>query len=256
MNKEIPQTEKLYYENQNISSTQATVLKTSENILIMNKTPIFPEGGGQESDHGWIKTSTKTLRVIQAKLINGTPIRLDGFKGGVHGGHIVHEIHQDDRHLVNEIQIGDRVDVLIDTVRRQKLTVSHSASHFLYASALSLREDLQSKTIGCHIKEDSARFDFWTHAFSPDEIRIIEEQANSMIMSGTTIRMESHPEISDARTWVFGEIRIPCGGTHLTSPEEIGTIRVKRRGIGKSKERLICILENTSINTRHYFPHE
>lgn len=38
--------------------------------------------------------------------------------------------------------------------------------------------------------------------------------------------------------WVCGEIKMPCGGTHVKSTDEIGKVKLKRKNIGRGKERI------------------
>jgi Ser-tRNA(Ala) deacylase AlaX len=46
-------------------------------------------------------------------------------------------------------------------------------------------------------------------------------------------------ESSQKRYWeVPGFARIPCGGTHLKRTGEVGNIMLKRKNIGKGKERI------------------
>lgn len=245
-------TTKLYYENQYQKSCKARLIEATESALILDRTVFFPEGGGQESDHGWIRIDGKTLRISNARLIDAREIDLEGFQGGKSGGVIIHEVHPDDTRLINDLDLNSHAEAEIDINRRQKLTLSHSASHLLFVAAMDVRASLKGSTIGCHIKEDSARFDFMTHAFTPCDIRKIEDLANQMANSRTPMTVESHPCNAEARIWVFGDKRIPCGGTHLDSPEDIGKIKVKRRGIGKGKERITCTFEEAVIRTEKY----
>lgn len=246
-------THKLYYQEQYLKSCRARVIEIADGYLALDQTIAYPEGGGQESDTGWIETPSGTLRFISAKLLRGSPILLDGFKGGKFGGIIAHYVHLEDQNALSGLAPGHDVTVHIDVGRRQKLTLSHSASHFLYVAALQSRPELSDQTIGCHIKEDGARFDFQVEeAFTPDEVQRIERIANEMLARNQPIRIEVHPENLDARTWLYEEFRIPCGGTHLSRPDVIGVLTVSRKKLGKSKERLICAFANAQISTAKY----
>lgn len=246
------QTRKLYYEDQYLKSCDALLIESTESSLILDRTVFFPEGGGQESDQGWIRTGEKELRVSNSRLVEAREIDIEGFQGGKSGGFIVHEIHPEDQNLINGLLPNTHVEIEIDVNRRQRLTLSHSASHILFIAALDVRSSLKDKTIGCHIKEDSARFDFMTQPFTPCEIKAIEELANQLIQTRAPIKIESHPDNGEARAWIFGEKKIPCGGTHLESVGDIGKIHVKRRSIGKGKERIICTFEEAMIETGRY----
>lgn len=246
-------TKKLYYQDQYMTSSSARIVGIDEGCIALDQTVLYPEGGGQESDTGLLETPFGTLHIMAAKLLHGAPIHLDGFNGGKSGGVIVHRVAPQDQAMLANLMPGTAVTVHLNTERRQKLTLSHSASHFLYAAAVALRPELKENTIGCHIKEDGARFDFIaSDPFVPDDIQAIERHANAMIARAQPITIEAHPDNADARTWIYEDIRIPCGGTHLASPQDIGCIRVTRKKLGKNKERLMCAFEGARISIDKY----
>ncbi|ODS22322.1 hypothetical protein AB835_14825 [Candidatus Endobugula sertula] len=107
--------------------------------------------------------------------------------------------------------------------------------------------------VGCHIREGQARFDFnMERKFSPEDVQSIEEVCNKLIDENNEILLygsEVHP---DARFWgCKGEV-IPCGGTHLSHTGSVGCMQVKRKGLGKARERIICMLNNAVYATNHY----
>lgn len=246
-------TNKIYYLDQYIKSHDSNITDINENFIILNKTILYPEGGGQESDKGWIETPVGVIQVDYVKLLNGNPIHLKGFKGGFYGGVIAHYFSSSNKNIIDHLRPGMSVRIHLDVERRQRLTLSHSASHFLYAAIITLRPELEDQTIGCHIKEDSARFDFYTESsFDSTSISVIESYANEMISQNNNISIIEHPEVPEARIWTYEDIRIPCGGTHLRNPKDIGYITVKRKNIGKNKERIICSFSEAIFNTEKY----
>ncbi|QIQ73089.1 alanyl-tRNA editing protein [Pseudomonas coronafaciens] len=246
-------TRKLYYQDQYLMSARATVTRVQLDAIEVDRTVAYPEGGGQEADFGTIELRSGLVRFIGAKKLYGTPIRLEGFKGGKLGGIILHMVHPDDLHLLDKINEGMTAHVKIDILRRARLTLSHTASHFLYAAAVSLRKELKQWTLGCHIKEDSARFDFLVEKpFSIEEVSEIERRANELIVRNKIIENYAVQGLEDARMWVYQGIEIPCGGTHLDSPQAIGHLSVRRKHLGKCKERLICDFPGAVIDLSPY----
>lgn len=246
-------TKKLYYQDPLLQRCPAIITQVGEDYLELSQTVAYPEGGGQESDQGWIDTPQGTLAFAQAILVGGDPITLDGFKGGSSGGVIQHKLDAPNPALLQQLKVGDAVHIRIHIERRQKLSLSHSASHFLYAAVLHFRPELEETTIGCHIKESGARFDFISsQSFSPDDVKKIEEHSNYLISQNNSIEIKPHPLNEEARSWLYQDITIPCGGTHLASPADIRAIKVSRKNIGKNKERLSCTFENCIISTGSY----
>lgn len=246
-------TKKLYYKDQYLMSVRTRVTRVHPQAIELDSTVAYPEGGGQEADFGTIELPVGTVRFVWIKKLYGTPIRLEGFKGGKLGGIILHMIHPDDLPLLEHISEGMDAQVKIDIQRRERLTLSHSASHFLYAAATGLRDGLKQWTVGCHIKEESARFDFVVEdAFSSEEITEIERHANELIARNEVIENHAVQGLEDARVWRYCGIDIPCGGTHLDRPCRIGALKVRRKRLGKGKERLICEFPNAEIDLSRY----
>lgn len=246
-------TKKLYYQDPLLQTCPAIVTVVGHDYLELDQTVAYPEGGGQESDQGWIDTVDGTLAFVQATLVGGDPITLDGFKGGSSGGVIQHVLDEAGYAWLAQVKVGDTVRVRINIERRQKLSLSHSASHFLYAAVLHFRPELEEATIGCHIKESGARFDFLASpSFSPDEVKKIEAHSNHLISLNHPIEIQPHPLNEEARSWMYQGIAIPCGGTHLATPADIQSIKVSRKNIGKDKERLSCTFEHCIIDTDTY----
>ncbi|MDX1456397.1 MAG: alanyl-tRNA editing protein [Marinobacter sp.] len=246
-------TEKLYYQDQYLTVCEASIVGVHTEAIELDRTVAFPEGGGQEADHGVIDTPVGRIRFEQVKRIYGTPQHIDGFKGVKSGGVILHLVHSDDLPLLAKLEDGMPVTVHIDAMRRAKLTLSHSASHFLYAAILDYDASFEESTIGCHIKEGSARFDFLTdERFDADSIDRIQMAANRLIAQDLPIQLGSLPQCPDARYWKYGDIFIPCGGTHLERPRTIGALNVRRKNIGKGKERLICEFPEASVDLVNY----
>ncbi|MBI6740822.1 alanyl-tRNA editing protein [Pseudomonas syringae] len=246
-------TEKLYYKDRYLGSTNTNVTRLYPDAIELDCTVAYPEGGGQEADFGTIELPIGTVRFIWVKKLYGTPIHLEGFKGGKLGGVILHMVHPDDLYLLDSISEGMAALIRIDILRRERLSLSHSASHFLYAAATSLSEELKHWTIGCHIKENSARFDFLVEeSFSSDDISEIERLANELISHHDVIKNYAVFGVEDARMWSYQGIKIPCGGTHLDNPRAIGRLNVRRKRLGKGKERLICDFPNAEIDLSPY----
>ncbi|KPY90216.1 alanyl-tRNA editing protein [Pseudomonas syringae pv. tagetis] len=246
-------TEKLYYKDKYLMSASTKVTRVHSEAIELDRTVAYPEGGGQEADVGTIELCIGVVRFVWVKKLYGTPIRLEGFKGGKVGGIILHMIHPDDLYLLDKIDEGMTAQVKIDILRRERLTLSHSASHFLYAAATSLRVGLEQWTTGCHIKEKSARFDFLVdEPLSADDVAEIELRANELIVRNELIESHSVQGLEDARMWVYQDIEIPCGGTHLDTPQAIGYLSVRRKRLGKGKERLICEFPDAVIDLSLY----
>ena len=239
-------TRKIFYEDQMIFSYETEFVKNIDGCLELKDTVAYPEGGGQDSDIGRIYKKNASIRFVMSKKSYAHSPALKDFPGIQVDGIVLHQVHPEDLEKIKLFAEGDIVNIEIDSSRRFNNSLSHTASHILYAAIAEIRPDVIEGTIGCHIKEGSARFDFSTPSrFSPEDVLKIQECANAISEKNLEIYIKRHPDVSDARIWCCGPYEIPCGGTHLSSTRPVGNLIIKRKSMGTSKERLSCEFPNS-----------
>ncbi len=206
-------TKKIFWEDP-YATTHATVVETVQGQEVTVSSSIFfAFAGGQESDVGTIHGH----QVLQAR------------KEGLEIIYTLPEGHG--------LQPGQPVEVVIDWQRRHRLMRLHFAAE-LVLELVSRALPMAGK-IGAHISQDKARIDFaWPQSITP-VLSGVEAEANRIIRSDLPIRCAFEDEANERRYWeIEGFSRVPCGGTHVRSTGEIGSIRLKRDNIGKGKERI------------------
>ena len=133
----------------------------------------------------------------------------------------------------------------IDWQRRYKLMRLHFAAELILE--LMYKKLRSSEKIGAHIAEDRARIDFrWNRSISPllPEVNL---EAESIIQKDLEINSSFSNELNEERYWeVVGFAKVPCGGTHLMKTGEVGKLKLKRKNIGKGKERVEIYLGSES----------
>jgi Ser-tRNA(Ala) deacylase AlaX len=210
-------TRKVFWEDPYLTEMEATVTGVKGNDITVDRTIIYAQSGGQESDHGFINNQ----RVIQARK---------------EGKEIIYSL--EDSH---GLRAGDRVKMAIDWERRYRLMRLHFAAEVILELVYQNLKGIEK--IGAHIAQDKARIDFkWDENIS----RIfptLEKEALKIVEANQEIESAFSDEEAEKRTWkVEGFSQIPCGGTHLKRTGEIGRIALKRDNIGKGKERIeICV---------------
>jgi Ser-tRNA(Ala) deacylase AlaX len=247
-------TSKLYYSDFFLSEVNSKIVKTGEDYLELESTVAYPEGGGQEADHGvLVLADGRTLRFIWAKKMYAHSSGLVDFPDVQVQGVIWHMIHPEDQHLLLELMPGLDVTVKIDIERRARLSLSHTASHLLYLAVGQYRPDAIPGTIGCHIKTDGARFDFSVESrITADELMLMEQTANAYQVRNSPVTVSAHQQVPDARLWHCEGQVIPCGGTHLDHLVPIGPLQLRRRGLGAGKERISCTFEQAKPELTRY----
>lgn len=232
-------TEKLYLDFPDLSWVVAKVREIKPCGIRLDRTVAYPEGGGQEGDRGVIETTSKLRMAFNDTQRGPGRVLFKPDFGSLHVDvPIYHWVKPEDAH---HLAVGDEVIVSIDMTRRSRLSLSHTAAHILYLSVKQQSPELVKWVIGCHIREDQARFDLRVdERFTPDDLARMEEFANEFIGADHIIEIRAHPDEPEARYWLCNGEVIPCGGTHVSRTGLVGRIRVQRKNIGKGKERLIA----------------
>jgi alanyl-tRNA synthetase len=196
------------------------LIKDEEAAIILNRTPFFPESGGQLADKGKIKTDTGEFEVFSVFKVNEAIVH----KGRVSRG----EIHK------------GKAFVSVDKERRKALMRSHTATHLLQSALRKVLGEHVTQQ-GSLVDEDRLRFDF-THlkGLTAAELENVEDFVNESILNGDEVkkRMLSLGEAKEEGALAFfkdkykEEVRVVsisnyskelCGGTHLDNTSEIGT---------------------------------
>ncbi|MBI2102716.1 alanyl-tRNA editing protein [Candidatus Woesearchaeota archaeon] len=213
---------KLFWQDPYLTECTATVTEINGNKINLDQTIFFAFSGGQASDEGTISGITVSEAVKQGDKENIIDIEYTLGKEP-------------------SFKVGDTVTIKINPERRRKLRNLHSAAHILYY----LTEDVigKVKIIGSNIAPEKARMDFLYEKPLNEVIPQLESKMNLFIQEDHHIIMKNNEEKQDLRWWTCGEWKMPCGGTHVRSSGEIGSITLKRVNVGKGKERIEIYIE-------------
>ena len=208
------------------STAEATVLAVTEHGVVLDRTPLYAEMGGQMSDHGTITAGGETYRVSDVHKI---------------GSLFLHTLEAEPA----GISVGDNAVVQLAADYRARIQRNHSATHILHEA---LRRVLGShvQQAGSLVAPNHLRFDF--NHFSKvgeEDLRAIEAMVNAKIREGIAVRTEE-VAIEEARQipnvkMFFGDkygsrVRVVtidptfsvefCGGTHVRNTADIGFFKL------------------------------
>ncbi len=235
--KDIPETEFVGYASPTtdarvvalvVENEQAEELMPGvEGIVVLDRTTMYAEMGGQVADHGVITAGDAVFEVRDVQKNKGGKYMHYGVvKSGI-------------------FKVGDTATVTLDEERRRAVMRAHSATHLL-DKALRTVLGAHVQQAGSLVEPDRIRFDF-THfsAMTPEELSEVERQVNEAILAGYDIHTDVLP-IEEAKQRgaiaLFGEkygdtVRVVdmghgysvefCGGTHLDNTAKAGSFRIK-----------------------------
>ncbi|HEV3483035.1 MAG TPA: alanine--tRNA ligase [Candidatus Acidoferrales bacterium] len=211
------------------------IKKGTEAEIVLDRTSIYSESGGQVADTGGFYDDSETLEVAEVK---GAYYPVTGL--------IAHRI------VAKEgLHVGDRVATVADPERRARNMRNHTATHLMNAALRNI--------LGTHVKQagslvapDHLRFDF-SHfaAVDPSELADIEQQVNEEIRKNldvttdimniddalasgalaffgdkypeANVRVVTMPDASSPRGFYSKEL---CGGTHVARTGAIGVFKI------------------------------
>ncbi len=206
-------TRKLYNDNPYLKSFNAVVTKSVSNVLELDQTIFYPEGGGQVGDTGVING----IRVVDTQKDNGT---------------IQHILEVSTNFIV-----GDKVEGEIEWNRRYLIMKLHSAAHIM--EFFLWKHIGKIERLGSRVDEKKDRADYLYEGRLPSEkIKKAEEDTNLFLTKNNIITIQPDPTNIEIRIWKCGPIEMPCGGTHVNNTSEIGVIKLKRKNPGKGVERI------------------
>ena len=194
--------------------------------VILDRTPVYAESGGQVGDIASIVGESNSLFEV-----NGAQ-------------YLAHRViaHQG-RLATGCLKVGQRVSVSVDADQRLATAANHSATHLLHAALRQVLGDhVQQK--GSLVAPQRLRFDFsHNEAVNTDQLDRIESMVNDQIRANNCVVTEVMP-LDEARekgaAALFGEkyddqVRVVgmgetslelCGGTHVKRTGDIGFFRI------------------------------
>ncbi len=191
--------------------------------IILNKTVLYPESGGQKGDKGFIifKEKKKTKFIVKNTILYGDYI--------LHIGYIKYGI----------LNINDIVIVKYDLDYRNQLSCNHSATHLLkYVLSNVLKTNIYQN--GSNIKFNFFSFDFFCDKnLTKEDIFNINKLMNFYIWKNLFFKIkfklnknDSKIKLIFSKDKLFRVVKINniseeyCCGTHVKNSKEIGLFYV------------------------------
>lgn len=220
-------------------SSDALVIYADGKEVVLDRTVLYPQGGGQPSDTGTLRRADGVFTVLAVRKKDGQ---------------VVHVVDKEG------IAVGDAVVVEVDWERRYRIMRMHTAAHVLSAVAYT---ETGLLITGNALGTEKSHLDFNLEQCDKAVMRSIVDKANALIKQGAPIsvsflpREEAFkipsivklasilpPSVPILRIVTIGDIdKQADGGTHVKDIKEVGMISLLSvDNKGKSNRRMYFTL--------------
>tara|TARA_Y100001970_G_scaffold263531_1_gene349092 strand:+ start:13458 stop:16058 length:2601 start_codon:yes stop_codon:yes gene_type:complete len=226
--------------------------------VVLDKTSMYPEGGGQIADQGTITLGDENIFIVQdVQSFGDSIVHLGSFQKG-------------------SFNTKDKVEVNVEKDLRIDAAANHTATHLLYAALKTVLGD-HVKQAGSYVGPDRLRFDYTTtDAPSQDVLVTIQNIVNEKIRENIHSHIEEmnyDDALKTGASAFFGDkyssvVRVVeycesrgsspidddacfskelCGGTHLSSTGQAGFfVLLSDTSIGSGIRRIEAITRNAA----------
>ena len=199
-----------------------------EGAVVLASTPFYAESGGQIGDTGILVDAGRLFRVDDTQKSGDANVHFGAVEQG-------------------SLQVGDKLDAVVDAERRDAIKLNHTATHLMHAALRQVLGDHVTQK-GSLVAPDRLRFDFSHYEpVTPEQLQAIEDLVNAEIRKNTpaqTDHMTYDDAIASGAMALFGEkygdkvrvLRVGdfsvelCGGTHVARTGDIGVFKVTHEG--------------------------
>ncbi|GIM97719.1 alanine--tRNA ligase [Paractinoplanes toevensis] len=210
--------------------------------LVLDATPFYAEGGGQQADTGVIRVGGGQLEIVDVQQ----PVP----------GLIVHKA----RVIRGEVRAGESAEAEIDITRRKAISRSHTATHLIHQTMRHFLGESATQA-GSLNAPGRLRFDFNTPgAVSPAVLHDVEQQVNEVLLRDLEVHAFITSQAEARRLGamaLFGEkygdeVRVVevgdyarelCGGTHVARSGQLGLVKIlNEASIGSGVRRVEALV--------------
>ena len=213
--------------------------------VVLNRTPFYPEGGGQVGDAGWLHGDDLQVDVADTRAFGDVIAHVGTVASG-------------------GAAVGDRVTATVSRARRADAARNHTATHLLHAA---LRQVLGEhvRQAGSLVAPDHLRFDYTQpEAPASADLRAVQQLVQEKIRDNIPVATNEMPYDDALKTGamaIFGEkyetdVRVVeicdpaphvhdcfskelCGGTHAPATGFVGAFQIISEGsVGAGVRRI------------------
>lgn len=194
--------------------------------VILDRTLLYAQGGGQPADHGVIKSETAEFAVSDVRFADGL-------------------VYHYGEYISGALSSGNELQIIVEAERRQLHKRLHSGAHVLDMVVAEMNLPWVPGK-GYHFPDGPyVEYTGSLEGWDAEELKTkIEQRCNEIIASDlpTSTRFvdreemgrlcrfvpEHLPEGKPTRVVLYGEFGVPCGGTHVAHLAEVGYENIRK----------------------------
>ncbi|HHX03070.1 MAG TPA: alanine--tRNA ligase [Tissierellia bacterium] len=225
--------------------TQEEVGAGKEVEIILDRTPFYATGGGQQGDIGTFTSEGVKVEITGVEKENSLYVHRASIREGV-------------------VKKGMKIQASVDEENRLATARHHSATHLLHKAIHTVLGE-EATQAGSFVDAHRLRFDFnYFSALTKEQLEEIERRVNDAIYASTPVTKKIVP-LEEARaegavalfSEKYGkEVRVVsmgdsielCGGTHVENTSNIGLcVILSERGIASGIRRIEAVCAKEAI---------
>jgi len=212
--------------------------------VVLDKTPFYPEKGGQTGDKGDIKADNWNFEVADCQIDpRGIIYHIGRFVSGT----------------ASNVKNNQAAIACVSAHHRKDVSANHTSTHLLHYILRKISNG-KAKQAGSYVSAEKFRFDFiYPQQINPSLIEKIETSVNKLIFENYPVIVQE-TNYNDALkkgaialfTEKYGEkVRVIdignfhaelCGGTHVSNTSEIGIFKIiSYSSVGENIKRIEAI---------------
>lgn len=251
-------TDRIYYTDPTVHEFEARIVSVAEApggvAVTLDRSAFYPTSGGQVFDTGWLELVANGA---------GSRVKVREVAENEETGEVLHYIEP----VSPSLSPGTTVRGSVDAGRRRDHMQQHSGQHVLSAAFDRL---YGFATVSFHMGDESCTIDLATNSLTTKQVEAAERLANEVVAEDRPVEIRfASPD--EARS--MGVRKIPgaereklrlidirdfdlnaCGGTHVRSTGQIGTILLRKVEKVKQGARVefVCGLRGVGTARRDY----
>ena len=229
-------TQRLYYLDSFLREFPATVTNIREHSrqdgetlwqIALDRSAFYPTSGGQPYDTGTLRATSRNGAILEIPVL---AVEED------ESGEVWHSVNK-------PLMAGTQVEAFIDWPRRLDHMQQHSGQHLLSATLI---HRLGAHTVSFHLGPELSTIDIDRDSLSPDDLTRIERVVNDLIAENRPLFINTVARADAEALLAAGELpklperdgtiriieienydRNACGGTHVHSTGQIGSLLIR-----------------------------